>query len=98
MVPRDSAARVAHKQKYLSAWPHCSTPPHDYEGEGWQSIGVTYKDWYKEDCTACTGPCRTIDALTTDEVYNVDDGEPWSDVADVALVRGTYDGETFVAA
>jgi len=70
----------------------------DYEGEGWQSIGVTYKDWYKEDCTACTGPCRTIDALTTDEVYNVDDGEPWSDVADVALVRGTYDGETFVAA
>ena len=42
-----------------------------------------------------TAAYSTDEALTTDEVYYVDDGEPWSDVA---LVRGYYDGETFVAA
>jgi hypothetical protein len=42
--------------------------------------------------------CLTDEALTTDEVYNVENGEPWSDRAEVALVRGYYDGETFVAA
>ena len=60
----------------------------DYEGEGWQSIGVTYKDWYKEDCKACTGPCQKEDALTTDE----------TDVPGVSLVLGHYVGGTFVAA
>ena len=67
----------------------------DFEGEGWQSIGVTYKDWYKEDCKACTGPCLTDEALTTDEVYYVDDGAPLSGVS---LALGSFDGETFVAA
>ena len=67
----------------------------NFENGGWQSIGVTHKGYYKEDCTECTGPCLTDEALTTDEVYHVENGEPWSEVA---LVRGTYDGETFVAA
>jgi len=70
----------------------------DFEGEGWNYIGVTYKDYYKEDCDECKGPCLTDEALTTDELYNVENGEPWSDRAEVALVRGYYDGETFVAA
>jgi len=70
----------------------------DFEGEGWNYIGVTYKDYYKEDFDECTGPCLTDEALTTDELYNVENGEPWSDRAEVALVRGYYDGETFVAA
>ena len=61
----------------------------------WVSRAVTYKDYYKEDCDECTGSCLTDEALTTDEVYYVDDGEPWSGVT---LVRGTYDGENFVAA
>ena len=65
----------------------------DYEGEGWQSIGVTYKDWYKEDCTACTGPCRTDEALTTDEVYDVDNGNLLP--GEVSLALGYYDGDYF---
>ena len=89
MAPRDSAARVAHNKNT------CLTLEVDFEGEGWQSIGVTYKDWYKEDCKACTGPCLTDEALTTDEVYYVDDGEPLSGVS---LALGSYDEGTFVAA
>ena len=64
-----------------------------FEGEGWQAIGVTYKDYYKEDCKACTGPCLTDEALTTDEVYHVDDGAPLSE--GVSLALGNYEGGTF---
>ena len=41
---------------------------------GWKPRAITYNGYYKEDCGACTGSCKTIDALTTDEVYG-DNGE-----------------------
>ena len=67
----------------------------DFEGYGYQSFIVTHQGYYKEDCDECTGPCLTEEALTTDEVYYVDDGEPFSGVS---LVLGSLDGDTFVAA
>ena len=41
---------------------------------GWKPRAITYNGYYKENCGACTGSCKTIDALTTDEVYG-DNGE-----------------------
>ena len=61
----------------------------------WESHAITHKGYYKEDCSECTGPCLTEDALTTDEVYYADDGEPFPGVS---LTLGHYDGGTFVAA
>jgi hypothetical protein len=63
----------------------------------WSPRAITYKDYYKEECWACTGSCLTVDALTTDEVYyddGVADGNLWPEVS---LALGSYDGE-FVAA
>ena len=73
----------------------------DFEGLGWRSIGVTYKDWYKDyvqglGCDECTGSCLTDEALTTDEVYDFDNGNLLP--GEVSLVLGYYDGENFVAA
>ena len=70
-----------------------------FSGPDWASRAITYPDYYKEECNACTGSCLTVDALTTDEVYDdngVSDAE--EPLSNVVLVRGTYDGETFVAA
>ena len=41
---------------------------------GWKPRAITYNGYYQENCGACTGSCRTVDALTTDEVYG-DNGE-----------------------
>ena len=41
---------------------------------GWKPRAITYNGYYKENCGACTGSCKTIDALTTSEVYG-DNGE-----------------------
>ena len=65
---------------------------------GWCPRAITYKDYYKEMCNACTGSCLTVGALTTDEVYydnGVTDGNLWPEVS---LALGHYDGGTFVAA
>lgn len=69
-----------------------------FSGPDWASRAITYPDYYKEECNACTGSCLTVDALTTDEVYyddGVTDGNLWPEVS---LVLGSFDGETFVAA
>ena len=41
---------------------------------GWCPRAITYNGYYQEKCSECTGSCKTIDALTTDEVYG-DNGE-----------------------
>ena len=65
---------------------------------GWKPRAITYPDFHKEDCEACTGSCKKEGALTTDEVYydnGVTDGNLWPEVS---LALGHYDGGTFVAA
>ena len=54
-----------------------------------------YSLWHKEDCSACTGSCRTEDALTTDTMY--DESESGI-MPGVSLALGYYDGETLVVA
>ena len=65
----------------------------NFENGGWQSIGVTHKGYYKEDCDECTGSCLTDEALTTDEVYDVDNGNLLP--GEVSLALGYYDGDYF---
>ena len=53
----------------------------------------------EKNCAKKSSSCKTIDALTTDEVYDdngvSDASEPSSEVS---LTLGHYDGGTFVAA
>ena len=66
---------------------------------GWCPRAITYKDYYKEMCNACTGSCLTVGALTTDEVY-YDNGlsDAVEPLPEISLTLGHYDEGTFVAA
>ena len=60
---QESSGRASRREKKNTVlWP------------GWKPRAITYNGYYKEDCGACTGSCKTIDALTTSEVYG-DNGE-----------------------